>query len=88
MPGIADLSSRSLAEPISLAGRTAVVTGGGRGLGKAIALRLSEAGANVVIGDIEDELAKSAAARAALFCSSDMRLLAMCGPAVCKITEF
>lgn len=60
---IADVSDRSVAELVSLAGRTAVVTGGGRGLGKAIALRLSEAGANVVIGDVESggELASQAA---------------------------
>jgi len=32
-----------------LAGRTAVVTGGGRGLGAAIAVRLAEAGANLVL---------------------------------------
>jgi len=58
---IADVSDRSISQLVSLAGRTAVVTGGGRGLGKAIALRLGEAGANVVIGDIEGDLAKSAA---------------------------
>lgn len=61
MTSIADVSNRSIAELVSLAGRTAVVTGGGRGLGKAIALRLSEAGANVVIGDIAGELARAAA---------------------------
>lgn len=58
---IADVSGRSVAELVSLAGRRAVVTGGARGLGKAIAARLSEAGASVLIGDVRQELAQEAA---------------------------
>jgi len=37
------------AEPVPLAGKTAIVTGSGRNIGRAIALRLARAGANVVI---------------------------------------
>lgn len=62
MSAIADVTSRSIAELVSLLGRSAVVTGGGQGLGKAIAARLAEAGANVLIGDVEGDRASSAAA--------------------------
>lgn len=62
MTAIADVSNRSIAELVSLAGRAAVVTGGGQGLGKAIARRLAEAGAHVLIGDIDASLANAAAA--------------------------
>ncbi|KQT52318.1 MULTISPECIES: SDR family NAD(P)-dependent oxidoreductase [unclassified Aureimonas] len=56
-----DLTGRSLADLISLAGRTAVVTGGATGIGKAIATRLAEAGATVVIGDLNAEMASATA---------------------------
>ncbi|MCK8615131.1 SDR family NAD(P)-dependent oxidoreductase [Gordonia sp. C13] len=39
---------------IDLTGKTAVVTGGSRGIGRASALRLAEAGASVIIGDRSD----------------------------------
>lgn len=37
------------------------MTGGGRGLGKAIAARLAEAGARVIVGDVDAAPAKAAA---------------------------
>ena len=58
---IPEVSAKTLPELLSLAGRRAVVTGGGQGLGKAIALRLAEAGASVLIADINGELADSTA---------------------------
>jgi NAD(P)-dependent dehydrogenase (short-subunit alcohol dehydrogenase family) len=61
----ADVASHSLAQLVSLEGRRAVVTGGGRGLGKAIAARLAEAGADILIGDIDERLAVTAAERVA-----------------------
>ena len=58
---VPDVSGRALAELISLKGRGAVVTGGARGIGRAIARRLSEAGANVLIGDLNRDGAAAAA---------------------------
>lgn len=43
---------------IDLKGKTAVVCGGGRGLGRAIAEKLGEAGANVFIGNRNEEEGK------------------------------
>src|ERR1700754_3454336 len=59
---IADVSEKSIAQLVSLAGRRAVVTGGAQGLGHAIAKRLAEAGASVLIGDLKGEKAAEAAA--------------------------
>ncbi len=38
-----------------LKGRTAIVTGAGQGIGRAIALKLAHEGANIVANDLEDE---------------------------------
>jgi NAD(P)-dependent dehydrogenase (short-subunit alcohol dehydrogenase family) len=45
-----------------LTGRTALVTGGGRGLGKAIALGLAAHGANIALVDIDLDTTRAAAA--------------------------
>lgn len=58
---VADVSTKSIAELVSLAGRRAVVTGAAQGLGKAIARRLAEAGAAVLIGDLKTDLAQATA---------------------------
>jgi NAD(P)-dependent dehydrogenase (short-subunit alcohol dehydrogenase family) len=39
---------------MELKGKTAVITGGASGIGLATAIRFSKAGANIVLGDIED----------------------------------
>jgi NAD(P)-dependent dehydrogenase (short-subunit alcohol dehydrogenase family) len=58
---IADVSSKSIQELISLNGRVAVVTGGSRGLGFAICKRLAQAGAAVFVTARNEEGAKAAA---------------------------
>ncbi|MEH1102324.1 3-hydroxybutyrate dehydrogenase [Micromonospora sp. CPCC 205561] len=49
---------------VDLAGRTALVTGGGGGIGRACALRLAAAGAEVLVVDRNVEAAKAVAAEA------------------------
>ena len=47
---------------ISLAGKNAIVTGGGGGMGRCTALMLAEAGANVLVSDMNGEAAAAVAA--------------------------
>jgi NAD(P)-dependent dehydrogenase (short-subunit alcohol dehydrogenase family) len=44
-----------------LKGRVAVVTGGGRGIGKAISAKLADAGAKVVVADVDEDSARQTA---------------------------
>lgn len=48
---------------LQLAGRRVVVTGGGRGIGFAIGRRFAEAGASVVLADLDGDRAQEAAGR-------------------------
>jgi 3-hydroxybutyrate dehydrogenase len=58
------MSAETVRTP-DLAGRTAVVTGGASGIGRACVRRLAEAGAHVIVVDISADAAKEAAAEAA-----------------------
>ncbi|WP_416465605.1 SDR family NAD(P)-dependent oxidoreductase [Sphingomonas sp. VDB2] len=44
-----------------LDGKVALVSGSGRGIGKAIALKLASAGAHVVVNDLDEDVAKATA---------------------------
>jgi NAD(P)-dependent dehydrogenase (short-subunit alcohol dehydrogenase family) len=62
---IPDHSERPLADLLRLDGRRAVVTGGARGIGAAVVGRLAEAGADVVVADLDLDRAAQLADRVA-----------------------
>jgi NAD(P)-dependent dehydrogenase (short-subunit alcohol dehydrogenase family) len=64
-PTAAELAARPLAELLSLRGRRAVVTGAAAGIGRSVACRLAEAGADVVVADIGNTTEAVAAADSA-----------------------
>ena len=76
-----------------LDGKVALVTGGGQGIGKAIALALAEAGANIAIMDINEETSRKVAeeihqiGKDALVCVGDVSRSLDCKRAVEMIVE-
>jgi 3-oxoacyl-[acyl-carrier protein] reductase len=61
---------------INLSGKNALVTGGGRGIGKEIALTLAKAGANVAVCDLDMATAQATASEIAAFGVSGLALQA------------
>jgi 2-deoxy-D-gluconate 3-dehydrogenase len=57
------LTTPTIAELVDLSGRTAIVTGGSMGIGRGIVERLHEAGAAVVIADIDLDAGEAVAER-------------------------
>jgi 2-deoxy-D-gluconate 3-dehydrogenase len=53
---------RPIAELVRLEGKSAIVTGGAQGIGFGISCRLAEAGASVLVADLDQDAAGSAAA--------------------------
>lgn len=51
---VLDVSPVPLSRLLSLEGRAAVVTGAARGIGAGVASRFAEAGANLVLGDVDE----------------------------------
>lgn len=63
MSAIREVSTAPLAELSTLPGRVAVVTGGARGIGLACCTRLAEAGARVLVADVDERAAAGAASQ-------------------------
>ncbi len=66
------MSTPALTDLIDLSGKRALVTGGGKGIGAAIAARLREAGAHVTVADLDPAAVASADAIGADFARCDI----------------
>lgn len=72
----------------SLQGQTALVTGGAKGIGKGIVSVLRQAGANVVIADIDREQGQATAKElGAHYQHTDVRVQQSCQGAVAAVVE-
>ncbi len=84
----ADTGLAPVADLVSLAGRTALVTGGATGIGEGIARRLASAGATVVIGDLDtDRAGKVAASLGGHALALDVTDAQACAQAVDRVVE-
>ncbi len=69
-----DQRGRDMEDPLSFHDKVVIVTGGGKGVGRGIALRFLEAGADVVIcGRTEPTSLPAAGSRTAVFVAADVR---------------
>src|SRR5262247_1076049 len=92
---VRDNRKRAMADSIRLDGKVAIVTGGGRGLGRAMALALAEAGARVVAVDliaenlarVEREAASLAGGDALTGVAADIRKAEDCRRAIAAAHE-
>jgi len=57
------MSLPAIEELFDLSGKCAIVTGGAQGIGQAIAFRLAEAGARIMVADINEDAAKETVER-------------------------
>lgn len=55
------METQLLSDLINLSGKTAIVTGGAKGIGESIVRRLHEAGANIVLADMDESAAHTLA---------------------------